>query len=64
MIVIERALFNWVLKYLNIKLTAQLEYAWSKTSKNPIKTHSSVLCSPRKQGTHKWSEYIDRRNKL
>ena len=29
-----------------------------------IKTHGSVSCGPRKRGTHKQSEYIDRNNKV
>ena len=29
-----------------------------------IKTHGSVLCGPRKWGVCKWSEYIDRSNKV
>ena len=29
-----------------------------------IKTHVSVSCGLRKQGMHKWSEYIDSKNKI
>ena len=44
---------NWLLKCLNL-------FGVHKS----IKTHGSVSCGPRKRGVHKWSEYIDRNNKV
>jgi len=39
-----------------------VEVKWGFSSAKKIKTHGSVLCSPRKQGVCKQSEYIDRKN--
>ena len=41
-----------------------VEVKWGFSSAKKIKTHGSVLCSPRKQGVCKQSEYIERNNKV